>query len=343
MKIRKSLITLLSIISFVGIGFVQGSIVHADDNPGEFSVKAIIPDNQVDQNVTYFDLLVTPNQEETIEFEVQNLANKDRTFDINVNPAITSDGGTIDYSQSNAKLDKTIPLDVRKYLKLDQTKVNIKANSTVRIPIKMSLPSKQFDGRVLAGVNVAPEDNESSSSSSLNKSNTGTTIENRLAYTLAIVLQQNTNKVDPKLNLVSASGKAYNSKPYVTMNFQNPSGTIINNLKFSTKLYKDGKLYIKNDSNPFLVAPNTNFNLRLDLNGHTLEAGKYSAEVTAKDSEHTWKFKKSFTISDSQAKDVNQNTVYDTNSNRWWIWLIVIIVVGAAGAGIYIFMKRRKK
>lgn len=58
-----------------------------------------ISENQIDKAIGYFDLLVAPEQNQTLEVIISNSSDEERTFEVSVNPAVTSDGGTIDYSQ----------------------------------------------------------------------------------------------------------------------------------------------------------------------------------------------------------------------------------------------------
>lgn len=332
--LRTFTLCLITFISFCGIK------VCAEELPGQFGVKAILPENQIDQNISYFNLLVKPNQSQTLEVELQNLANKERTFDISINPAVTSDGGTIDYSQKNAKLDNSVPFDIRKYITLNQSSVKIRANSTLKVPINISMPDKKFKGRILAGFTVKPKEDDIKPSK---EKKSETQIINRLAYSIAISLQQNKEKIAPDLKLLNASAKDFNSLPYIALSFQNPSGTIINDLIFETKLYHDGKLFIENTSNPFLVAPTSNFNLRLDLDGHKVSSGSYDVVVHAKSKENSWTFNKKFTVSEKNANKVNNNTVYAEKGMDWKLLTIIILLVALSIITIlYIYKKLNK-
>lgn len=328
MKSKNYLLLVLMQLIFISSLFFSEHNVSADELPGKFGVQAILPTNQVDKSVSYFDLLVKPGQEQTLEIELQNLANKEREFEINVNPAVTSDGGTIDYGQKNPKLDQSIPFDLRKYIILDRSTVKIKAKESIKVPIKMNLPNKKFSGRMLAGITVIPKDkNEKKRNSKESKKKSEAKIINRLSYSVALVIQQSGDKVTPNLNLQSAQAKPFNSIPYISFNFQNPSGTIINNLVFKTKVYRNGKIFIKNTSNPFLVAPNTNFNLRLDLDGQKVKPGNYRAIIEANSKNKKWIFEKKFLISSKKASAVNNNTVYGTNDINWGLIVLVVIII----------------
>lgn len=65
---RKHLFTLL--IVALTIPFLKGSFVSASEL--NFAVEPVIPENQRDKTKTYFDLLVKPDIEQTIEINLRN-------------------------------------------------------------------------------------------------------------------------------------------------------------------------------------------------------------------------------------------------------------------------------
>ncbi|MEB7792123.1 DUF916 and DUF3324 domain-containing protein [Enterococcus faecalis] len=318
--------------------FLCSLTVKAETLPGQFGLQAVIPENQVDRSVSYFDLLVQPNQKQTIEVELKNLSEEQRSFFINVNPAVTSDGGTIDYGQKNPQLDKSLPFDIRKSIHLEANEITLAGKSSQKIPIQLSLPDIQFEGRILAGITVTPKERNEQK-----ESGNQAQIVNRLSYSLALVLQQKTNKIVPDLKLVTADSKAFNEVPYIRFLYQNPKGTIISQLVFKTKLYYRDKLFIENTSNTYLVAPYSHFNLRLDLKGQTVKSGEYRAEIVAQSEEKTWRFTKKFKISGKEARKTNKNTVYQIEKTNWKLLGLGGILIIALALFIFLLIRDRLK
>ena len=52
-------------------------------------------------------------------------------------------------------------------------------------------------------------------------------IKNRIAYNLAVVLQESQETIEPDLKLLSGDLNEVNAKPTVQLRFQNPQPTII--------------------------------------------------------------------------------------------------------------------
>ena len=67
----------------------------------DFSVKAILPDNQRTKETSYFDLRVAPNQTQKLQIELTNQTANDITG--LANAAITNDNGLADYSHAETK------------------------------------------------------------------------------------------------------------------------------------------------------------------------------------------------------------------------------------------------
>ena len=61
-----------------------------------YSVKANIPENQINKTLTYFDLKMEPNQRQDITLTVSNSSDEKATILISPNVAMTNQNGVID-------------------------------------------------------------------------------------------------------------------------------------------------------------------------------------------------------------------------------------------------------
>ena len=68
-----------------------------------FSVNTVIPDNQIDKAKTYFNLNMSPNQQQDITTTLKNDTKKDVTINVAVNSAKTNANGVIDYGKNKHK------------------------------------------------------------------------------------------------------------------------------------------------------------------------------------------------------------------------------------------------
>ena len=72
-----------------------------------YSVKANIPENQIDKDKSYFDLKMKPNEEQAITLTVSNSSEEKIELNIVPNNAKTNQNGVIDYSEENLKKDNS--------------------------------------------------------------------------------------------------------------------------------------------------------------------------------------------------------------------------------------------
>ena len=314
----------VSFFSILSLFFIFPSISQAKDSAGDFGIKPVFPENQIDKAIGYFDLLVAPEQNQTLEVIISNSSDEERTVEVSVNPAVTSDGGTIDYSQKNPTLDETLPFDVRDVLLIAKKEINVSAHAETTIPIEVKIPAKSFKGRVLAGIHVSPKEEAETENAT-----EGAQIKNRIAYNLAVVLQESQETIEPDLKLLSGDLDEVNAKPTVQLRFQNPQPRIISNLIFTSKIFYENQLYIENTSNEFLVAPNSNFHLNLDLAGDKAKAGDYRAEIIAKSGDsNEWRFTQNFTIKKEKAQKVNENSVFAVQEQSFpWLYAGLVAAV----------------
>ena len=77
---------------------------YAQEGDVEFSVKALIPDNQIDTKKSYFDLRMKPKQKQEIETILYNSSDEEMNIKISVYNATTNQNGLIVYEDQNAKI-----------------------------------------------------------------------------------------------------------------------------------------------------------------------------------------------------------------------------------------------
>lgn len=54
-------------------------------NSADFSVKAILPENQRTANISYFDVKLLPKEEMTFQVEIENHSEATKTYEIKLN------------------------------------------------------------------------------------------------------------------------------------------------------------------------------------------------------------------------------------------------------------------
>ncbi|AVK61421.1 cell surface protein [Lactobacillus sp. CBA3605] len=330
----------LSVILSVMFGSL--TMVAKADNLN-YSVAAELPDNQVNTDVSYFDLKVSPGQTQDLTIKIKNKDSQAHTYIVSPNRASTNSNGVIDYSRYQAKADASLKFDIKQALPKRQ-KVDVPAKSTKAVTIKLSVPKKAFTGIALGGINVTQEDTATAKKSS------GMTIENQYAYVIGLQLHETTSEtIKPNMKLLGIKAKQINYQNYVTANLQNNQPVIMHRLKiksYVTGVNSTKKLLTTNKEN-MAMAPNSNFNFAIGDGKQPLKAGKYTLHLTATadNGKYKWQFTRNFTISQQKADSLNKTAVGQVQQRNyfWWFVGLGVIIVALLGLIIWLLLKNRRR
>lgn len=289
-----------------------------------FSVQAVLPDNQTNADVTYFDLLVSPGDEQVLEVQIFNHENQ--TLKVNVTPttASTNRNALIVYEPQET-YDDSLAYPISELITVEDNQITVPANDMVTVELKLTVPEEPFDGIMLGGLHFEKEPTEEEAASE------GVQIDNRYAYVVGLQIRENDAVIEPNLTLKGIQPSLVNYRTAVIAEIQNDQPTIIGDLKIDAKVYKeDGSEPIKTaqiDKGQF--APNSTMDFTIDWENEYLAPGNYRLEMVAQDGQgNEWQWEEPFTITDDQAKISDDAVVLEEDS--WFtpqIFIIIIIVL----------------
>ena len=95
-KVRYTIKTITTTFFLLVAAFVLA--LTASANSGGFSVSPVMPENQNPQSSGYFDLNVSPDQQQELVINVTNTSDVEITVLMNLFPATTNRNGIVDYS-----------------------------------------------------------------------------------------------------------------------------------------------------------------------------------------------------------------------------------------------------
>lgn len=329
---------------FISLFIVTNSAFAAEIN---FSVNTVIPDNQIDNSKTYFNLKMSPNQQQDITTTLKNDTKKDVTVNIGVNTAKTNVNGVVEYGKMNTKNDRSLIHDMSDVVK-GPSSVVIPANSSKDVVFHIAMPKASFDGILLGGLTFQQKSSEVNQATA----KSGTTIQNEYAYAVAIMLKETDKLVTPNLNLLKVEPGQNNHRNVINANVQNDQAVLLSDVKIDAKVYaKDSKKPVYTAiKNGMQIAPNSHFDYPISLNGTEMAAGEYTLRMkvtgTANKKTQSWQFTKKFKIASSKANDLNRSDVdlKANSNNRSWLYpLIGIILVLIIGILIFVVIKQRKR
>lgn len=357
---------LVAVIVTVMLGLT--GIMHISANQLTFSVEPVLPSNQVDSKVGYFNIKLTPGQSQDLVLKYTNNTKKPITVNGSVSPAKTNTNGVVDYNAPKIKNDSTLVYDVSKLVELPK-EVALKAGETKEITVHVTMPNKAFKGIIAGGLtfNDAAKDKENQSGKS-----TGMSIKNIYSFQIGLLMRQSTEAAFSdsqiqanglKLNTVKAGQLNYRNVVYA--NLQNPLSVYGNQMVVDAQISKSrsSQILYSMAKGGIQMAPNSNFNFPIALgSGVRIKPGKYHLKLKAyslydnngqyktnvinnkiQSFRYRWVFDKEFVITSDQAQEYNKADVTIKKINwLFWILLAVGILLLLALFFLLWFLKRRR-
>ncbi|MDT2600973.1 DUF916 and DUF3324 domain-containing protein [Enterococcus hulanensis] len=315
---------LVSCLLSIGLfGLVEHSYATESDF-SSFSVEGIPNEKQLDPDAGYFYLREEPGSQDKLKLKIQNNSSEKKTFTIKVTDANTNSNGLIDYTGQLPNASE-LALPLTSVINPKQQEVTVSKNSIAEANIDISMPKEPQPGVLMGGIVVSEKkDNE-------NESKT-ISIGNTYSYTLGVLLTNENDKIFNKnisvqLKNVEAKlsngrkiiqGAVLNNNPYV-FGTATMTGKVVE--ERSTKIVKEKK---QNDIN---IAPYSVFPFQIDYKKDELRAGNYVFEGNIKTKEKTWHFSKKFVITEKEAQDINNKSVFRLHIPSWLIYSSYILAI----------------
>jgi len=345
-KLCKILIFMLLVVTLLPM------LASASD--ANFAVEAIIPDNQISTEATWFNLLVEPGDRQTLELQLRNNTDDDMTVEVDVAAATTNLNGIVEYrTRADIERDSTLTHDLADLVTFPET-VDVPANGLAVLELELAVPNEDFEGLIAGGVSLHIQDSEVDEPDEEGR----TRIRNRFAYEVAITLQTSEEEM-PTPNFVVNDARAghLSARNVIFVNVQNTEAT------FATWVSLNGRVFPRGGTvwhwsevtlpRSMMFAPNSNMDFPIHLNALMFEAGEYTACVTVTiegledEDEMVWEdLCTDFTITPNQAHAFNTGDFDALDTTPVWLIVLLIITaitaVGVIGAVLYLKLRERK-
>lgn len=285
LKMKEYLTATILLLYFLTIGTIsQASAIN-------FSVKAILPDSQRSTEISYFDLKVMPGETRILRVELINNSDEDIIVDASANAAITNNNGIVDYSYKDTKKDSSAVFTFNEVASMPNEIILPKQSNKI-VECVINIPKATFDGFVLGGLYFEQkEDKEGKKQGAL-------AVGNHFSYVVGVLLSETTKEIRPELvlNQVKATQIAGNNA--VIMNIHNKQAPMIKKLQLEAKFYYENetKPRYENHQETLKIAPNKNFNYKIDLKEQPFVAGNYKVKIKANDGYQDWAWERQFEI-----------------------------------------------
>lgn len=334
MKFKKLIV--LVTISFGCVLFPQPNFA-AEFN---FAVTPQASANQIDKTKTYFDLLLAPNQTDELSVNLRNDTAQKVVVEAQINSATTNSNGVVEYSPNTIKADQTLKYNMKDLAKAP-SEITLPPHSAAEYKVKLKMPNEKFAGVIAGGITFREKTAEKKKEDA-SQEDKGLAIKNEYSYVVALLMRQTTKNGTPDLKLTQVAANQRNARNVIQGNLQNPNPTYLNQLATKTTITKkdSDKALFTSEQMGMQMAPNSNFDLAVALNGEPLKAGQYTMKIEAfgqenpqgqyqfKGSgaktkyEYHWVLAKDFEIKAEVAKKLNDT---DVTIKKDYTWLYILI------------------
>lgn len=356
----------LVLVLVFSLFYCSKSIYASSSN---FNVSPEIPENQMDKNLGYFNLVMSPESQQTLSFKVNNATSKSITVEMAFAHSTTNGNGLAIYDSSKAIKDSSLKYNIEDFVDIPKKEVTIAAHAQVIMTAKVTMPKGMDTGILSGGFSFKEKEGNQESGSSK-----GVSIKNEYRYVIALVTQQNIQKVSPQLKLNEVKATQVNSRNVFAANLQNISPTYLQdmNATATVKGVTNSELKYSFENSDMKMAPNSNFDFAIpvsikgnigDQTSKALEAGKYHLSMTVYgvksatgayettvngktvNYEYKWTFEKDFEIAGEKAKKLNNSdpTVHYKEPINWLMIIGIALILIILLLIFLIFSSQRKK
>ena len=303
----------IKILSALIVLFIVAAIYAVPAAAMDFSVRAILPENQRKTGNTFFDLLVEPGQQQELVIEVSNSSDREIIVLVETITATTSRNGQINYTSRGAA-DETMKYAFADLVDLHESYFPIPGGSEIRIPIGLTIPDDPFDGAVLGSIRVLREATQE-------EKEAAGAIVNQYAHVTAVRLVQDENaeSIPADFALGSIDAELINYRASIVAQIRNTQPRVIKGASASASIYQKGseEAIFEHNLESLDFAPNSIFPYSfVDREGYGIEAGEYTAVINITFYGENWSFEQDFTIPPEVAATVNEGAVNQTGQQR---------------------------
>lgn len=328
---------LLSILAVLIGLFSSAVIVHgaATKTPKKaYAVSAVLPPNQVDGALNYWQLSLTPNQTQTLQLQVANIGSEPITVDVYANNGTTDSNPQIIYSQAATSVyPKTATSFASLVVGARKKSVTLAPAAVKVVEFTIRAPAKQFSGMILGGLY-----------SEADVTTTATPIRQKVAYQRSVVLQgSNINTERPKLKFGAVQPVAEAGKLALRLVTSNDAPMYAYALTTDLTVTNRGtkKRVIHTTAQNGKVAPQSRFNWQFPI--HNLPAGAYRMTlVVAGNNVARQTITRNFTIEQSQVQALADYSSPNRRNMIIVIILVILIIILMIAGWVLIYNKGRR-
>lgn len=330
-----------SIVLFTALLLVLlPTFTYANEGTLNFYVTPEFPDSQVEGSERYFNLNAEPGSTEKVTLKLQNANEQAKTIQITAHTAYTNVQGVVEYGKDAEEADPTLPYSLAELIETPEP-IALAGNETKTIELPLTFPKEAFEGLLAGGLRISEVKEETEEATAEEE---GIAIKNEFAYVVGVIVSNSRNEVQPDLELLDVFADQLNYRNVISANLQNFMPTFVNHLEVEATVQREGEndVLYRAKQEQMQMAPNSNFNFPISLEGDRFRSGDYLLKMTARSGEEEWQWERKFTIDADEARALNRADVTIDTSINWWLIGAIGLIVLLVGAILYLIIQRKR-
>ncbi|MGL9769079.1 DUF916 and DUF3324 domain-containing protein [Enterococcus sp. DIV0806c] len=314
---------------------------QAEETALNTHVTPLFPESQVDESKGYYELLLAPNQKENLQLKVGNSSSEPINVQVTPHTAYTNTLGNVEYGKDAEEADPTLIHSLDELMTPSEV-ITLVGNETKIIEIPLQMPKDAFEGYLAGGLRITEVKEEEESEAPEGE---GVAIKNEFAHVVGVVVSNTRDSVQPELELLDVFADQLNYRNVISATLQNFTPTFVNQLAVEATVKRAGEneVLYKASKEMMQMAPNSNFNFPISLEGDRFRSGNYVLELTATSGENEWSWTREFTIDADDARKLNREDVMIDNSPNWWVIGTISLLILLVIILLYFVLKKRKQ
>ncbi len=338
---RKNKIQQAGLILFLLLVSLLAPIrVEAEEGTLNFYVTPEFSENQKSGNDRYFQLTLPPDATEKLTLKLQNANAEAKKIKITPHTAYTNVMGVVEYGQDAEQADPTLQHSLDELIEQPEI-IELGGNETKTVTLDLKMPKEAFEGFLAGGLRIEEVKEDTTEETSDEE---GVAIQNEFAYIIGVVASNNQDAVQPDLDLLDVFADQLNYRNVISANLQNFTPTFVNRLEVEATVQQVGEeeILYQASQEQMQMAPNSNFNFPISLEGDRFRSGEYLLKMTARSGEEEWQWERKFTIEADEARALNQQDVTIDTSLNWWLVAAISLIILLLLLIVWLLIKKRR-
>ncbi|MGM0276498.1 MULTISPECIES: DUF916 and DUF3324 domain-containing protein [unclassified Enterococcus] len=313
---------------------------QAEETALNTHVTPLFPKSQVDEGKGYYELLLAPGQKETLQLKVGNSSSEPINVQVTPHTAYTNTLGNVEYGKDAEEEDPTLVHSLDELMTPSEV-ITLAGKETKVIDIPLQMPKDAFEGYLAGGLRITEVKEEEESEAPEGE---GVAIKNEFAHVVGVVVSNTRDSVQPELELLDVFADQLNYRNVISATLQNFTPTFVNQLAVEATVKRAGESDVLYEASKekMQMAPNSNFNFPISLEGDRFRSGNYVLELTAKSGDNEWSWTREFTIDADDARKLNREDVMIDNSPNWWMIGAIILLILMLGLVLYLMWQKKR-